>query len=119
MCEFMFSCREMEVTAVTFYGCVSSILFTVICVHAHIYFIPNPKPGRIHPVPACSGIFNLRKCLILKTKVVQCTLMYICMCTPGVEKNNDTSKRNYFSSNKHDAPGEIIRSDYRLNELQR
>ncbi|MCG8626156.1 MAG: hypothetical protein MJE68_29690 [Proteobacteria bacterium] len=35
-----------------------------------------------------------------------------------MEKNNDTSKRNYFSSNKHDAPGEIIRSDYRLNELQ-
>jgi hypothetical protein len=35
-----------------------------------------------------------------------------------VEKN-DTSERNYFSSNKHDAPGEIIRSDYQLNELQR
>ena len=40
------------------------------------------------------------------------------ICVSGVEKNNDTSKRNYFSSNKHDAPGEIIRSDYRLNELQ-
>ena len=37
--------------------------------------------------------------------------------TSGVEKNNDTSKRNY-SSNKHDTPGEIIRSDYHLNELQ-
>ena len=39
------------------------------------------------------------------------------LITLGVEKN-DTSKRNYFSSDKHDAPGEIIRSDYRLNELQ-
>ena len=26
--------------------------------------------------------------------------------------------KNYFSSNKHDAPGEILRSDYRLNEMR-
>ena len=45
--------------------------------------------------------------------------VYMYLITSGVEKNNDTSRRNYFSSNKHDAPGEIIRSDYRLNELQR
>ena len=44
--------------------------------------------------------------------------VYNIICVSGVEKNNDTSKRNYFSSNKHDAPGEIIRSDYRLNKLQ-
>ena len=37
----------------------------------------------------------------------------------GVEKNNDTSKRNYFSSNRHDASAEIIRSDYRLEVLKR
>ena len=39
------------------------------------------------------------------------------LITLGVEKNNDTSKRNYFSD-KHNAPGEIIRSDYCLKELQ-
>ena len=36
----------------------------------------------------------------------------------GVEKNNDDSKRRYFSSNKHDAPGEIIRTEYRQEALQ-
>ena len=34
--------------------------------------------------------------------------MYITTHYKGVEKND--SKRHYFSSNKHDAPGEIIRS---------
>ena len=36
----------------------------------------------------------------------------------GVEKNNDDSKRHYFSSNKHDAAGEIIRCEARLEMLQ-
>ena len=40
-------------------------------------------------------------------------------CNTGVEKNNDDSKRHYFSSNKHDAPGEIIRSEYCQETLQR
>ena len=34
-----------------------------------------------------------------------------------IEKNND-SKRHYFSSNKHDAPGEIIRTECRQEALQ-
>ena len=36
----------------------------------------------------------------------------------GVEKNNDTSKNNYFSSNRHDAAVEIICSDYRLEQMR-
>ena len=36
-----------------------------------------------------------------------------------MEKNNDTSKRNYFSSNRHNAAAEIIKSDYRLEVLKR
>ena len=36
----------------------------------------------------------------------------------GIEKNNDDSKRHYFSSNKHDAPGEIIRTECRQEALQ-
>ena len=36
----------------------------------------------------------------------------------GVEKNNDDSKRHYFSSNKHDAPGEIIRIECRQEALR-
>ena len=35
----------------------------------------------------------------------------------GVEKNNDDSKRHYFSSNKHDAASEIIRCEARLEML--
>ena len=35
----------------------------------------------------------------------------------GVE--NNTSKRNYFSSNRHNAPAEIIKSDFRLESLKR
>ena len=35
-----------------------------------------------------------------------------------VEKNNDDSKRHYFSSNKMDAAAEIVRSDYRLEVMR-
>ena len=41
-------------------------------------------------------------------------------CSIGAEKNNDDSKRHYFSSNHYDAPAEIIRSDiilWRTNSL--
>ena len=37
----------------------------------------------------------------------------------GVEKNNDDAKRNYFSSNRHDAAGDILLTEARLEELQR
>ena len=43
-----------------------------------------------------------------------CILFFVA----GVEKNNDDSKRHYYSSNKHDAPAEIIRSDARLEMLR-
>ena len=36
----------------------------------------------------------------------------------GMEKNNDDSKQHYFSSNKHDAAGEIIRCKARLEMLR-
>ena len=36
----------------------------------------------------------------------------------GVEKNNDNSKQHYFSTNKHDAAGEIICCEARLEMLQ-
>ena len=37
----------------------------------------------------------------------------------GVEKNNDDAKRNYFSSNKHDAAYEILVTEARLEELRK
>ena len=40
------------------------------------------------------------------------------MIYTGVEKDNDDSKRHYFSNNKHDAPGEIIRSEARQQALR-
>ena len=38
--------------------------------------------------------------------------------TLGVEKNNDDAKRNYFSSNKHDAAREILVTEARQEELR-
>ena len=35
----------------------------------------------------------------------------------SVEKHNDDAKRNYFSSNRWDAPADIIMTEYRLEEL--
>ena len=37
----------------------------------------------------------------------------------GVEKNNDDAKRNYHSSNRHDAAGDILVTEARLEELRR
>ena len=38
--------------------------------------------------------------------------------TTGFEKNNDDSKMNYFSSNKWDAPKEILISEERISKLR-
>ena len=35
----------------------------------------------------------------------------------GVEKNNDDSRRNYLSSNRHDAPRETLVTEARLEQL--
>ena len=43
---------------------------------------------------------------------------YILCTIRGVEKNNDDSKRHYFSSNKHDAPGKINKSECRQEALR-
>ena len=40
------------------------------------------------------------------------------LCTSGVEKHNDDAKRNYFSSNRWDAPADIMMTAYRLEVLQ-
>ena len=50
--------------------------------------------------------------------MVHVHIMCILMMYTGVEKNNNYSKRHYFSSNKHDAPGEIIRSEARQEALR-
>ena len=38
---------------------------------------------------------------------------------PGVEKNNDDARRNYFSSNRWDASTDIIQTEARLETLQK
>ena len=56
------------------------------------------------------------KVSVLVTVVMPtCTLNYY----TGVEKNNDDAKRNYFSSNRHDAAGDILRTEAILEELRR
>jgi hypothetical protein len=37
----------------------------------------------------------------------------------GLEKNNDSARRNYFSSNHQDAPKEILVTDGRLHQLSK
>ena len=37
----------------------------------------------------------------------------------GVEKNNDDAKHHYYSSNRHDAPKDILLTEARLEVLQR
>ena len=36
----------------------------------------------------------------------------------GVEKNNNDAKRNYFSSNLHDATGEVLKAEWRLEQTE-
>ena len=43
--------------------------------------------------------------------------MFVSFNNAGVEKNNDDCRRNYFSSNKWDAPGDILRTEARLEYL--
>ena len=43
--------------------------------------------------------------------------MFLSFHNAGVEKNNDDSRQNYFSSNKWDAPGDILRTEARLEHL--
>ena len=40
------------------------------------------------------------------------------LCTSGVEKHSDDAKRNYFSSNRWNAPADIMMTEYRLEVLQ-
>jgi hypothetical protein len=39
------------------------------------------------------------------------------MCS-GVEKNNDVAKHTFYSSNKHDPCGDVIRMERRQEELK-
>ena len=48
---------------------------------------------------------------------LHCSLL-ILIFYKGVERNNEDSKCHYFSSNKHDAPGEIIKSECRQEALR-
>ena len=67
---------------------------------------------------AICGSFLDRVCCDWKLLGIEiCTLHYYIILILGVERNNDDSKRHYFSSNKHDAPGEIIRTECRQEAL--
>ena len=44
---------------------------------------------------------------------------YLLTPTPGVEKNNDDAKHHFYSSNRHDPCGEVLRTEKRLECLDR
>lgn len=62
--------------------------------------------------------------IVTRILCVSCALVILCIryvhvhTHVGVEKNNDDSKRHYFSSNKMDAAAEIVRCDYRLEAMR-
>jgi hypothetical protein len=41
----------------------------------------------------------------------------IICATAGVEKNDDNAKHNFYSSNRHDPCGEVLRTEKRLEKL--
>ena len=49
----------------------------------------------------------------------KCKHYFIVDYVTGVEKNNDAAKKYYFSSNMHDGPGEILKTEARLEALIR
>ena len=60
-----------------------------------------------------SAIFIAINVLII---VEMCNYYYFYI---GVEKNNDDAKQNYYSSNRHDAADNILRTEARLDKLRR
>ena len=53
----------------------------------------------------------------LHTILNHCYMLFV-YTHAGVEKNNDDAKRNYFSSNRHDAAKEILATEARLETLR-
>ena len=65
-----------------------------------------------HSVARVSTIFIAINVLL----IIMCNYYYF---YTGVEKNNDDAKRNYYSSNRHDAAGDILCTEARLEKLRR
>ena len=72
--------------------------------HAMVYHVPN----------IIRQYGNLKQC---SCQVWNALYFFLdsYLCTSGVEKHNDDAKRNYFSSNRWDAPADIM---MRLEVLQ-
>ena len=81
----------------------------------------SPKEVR-NSLHACNGIpchMPIRKFeTIFMSRLVLYFFLDNYLCTSGVEKHNDDAKRNYFSSNRWDAPADIMMTEYRLEMLQ-
>ena len=84
----------------------------------------SPKEIR-NSLHACNGIpcpkhyTPIRKFeTIFMSRLVLYFFLDNYLCTSGVEKHNDDAKRNYFSSNRWDAPADIMMTEYRLEMLQ-
>ena len=72
-----------------------------------------PCPGPTTYVWQPDAVFRPRYAC-LKTSLLSTLLIIII----GVEKNNDVAKHTYYSSNKHDPCGEVIRMERRQDTLQ-
>ena len=77
-----------------------------------IYCVP---PGRSPGVPpgALPDSYILYSGCIVNKCYFSCTLFFII----GVEKNNDDAKHDFYSSNRHDPCGEVLRTEKRLEHL--
>ena len=70
---------------------------------------------------ACNGIPNIIRQygILFHFKIGNALYFFLdsYLCTSGVEKHNDDAKQNYFSSNRWDAPADMM-TEYRLEMLQ-
>ena len=76
--------------------------------HVMVYHTPNVirQYGNLKQF-SCQGLY-------INHLHVQLTIQYY----SGVEKHNDDAKRYYFSSQRWDAPADIMMTEYRLELLQ-
>ena len=86
---------------------------------------PKEICNSLHPcngIPCPKHYTPIRKfeTILMSRLVMHCTSFLIIIYALQVLRNtcNDDAKRNYFSSNRWDAPADIMMTEYRLEVLQ-
>ena len=97
--------------------------YITLYMHCMVYHVPAmlKKFGNCITFPAKVCVKLM--CTYINFYILQLHMCVLCIryvhvhVHVGAEKNNDDSKRHYFSSNKMDAAAEVMRCDYRLEAM--